>query len=97
MMKLIRIDKEDNVATSLVDLYEGEVVLEPIEELEIKCVEKIPAGHKVSLFNLFKGQAIIKYGKVIGFLTTGVEKGKLVHVHNLKSARGKELDGVEHG
>lgn len=96
MKKLIKLNVLDNIATALVELKINEQVIEPIDGIEIVCQELIPAGHKIALQNLSEKDAVIKYGKVIGFLTADVKKGCLVHVHNLKSARGKELGGNNH-
>ncbi len=45
----------------------------------------IPAGHKIALVDIFKGQFVIKYGQVIGRATQDIAKGSWIHSHNLKS------------
>ena len=52
------------------------------------CLEKtpaIPAGHKVALRDIPKGQYVIKYGQVIGRATMDIQKGDWIHSHNLRT------------
>lgn len=42
---------------------------------EILVREKIPAGHKVALQQIKKGQKVIKYGMEIGAATQDIVKG----------------------
>ncbi len=48
-------------------------------------VNEIPAGHKIALCDINKGDFVIKYGEVIGRATVAIKKGDWVHSHNLKS------------
>ena len=43
----------------------------------------IPSGHKVALRPVAAGDAVHKYGQVIGFATTPIALGDHVHSHNL--------------
>lgn len=45
-----------------------------------------PAGHKIALADIKKGEAVIKYGYPIGVATQDIKKGDFVHTHNLQSA-----------
>jgi len=54
----------------------------------------IPAGHKVALCDIKKGDFIIKYGQVIGRATENIKKGEWVHSHNLKSHLDEKMDYV---
>lgn len=47
--------------------------------------EAIPAGHKYALRHIGKGEAVIKYGEIIGRATQDIEKGEWVHTHNVRS------------
>lgn len=47
--------------------------------------EEIPAGHKYALKNIKEGEAVIKYGEIIGRATADIGKGDWVHTHNVKS------------
>lgn len=52
-----------------------EVLLQPVGE--------IPAGHKVALRDIKKGENVVKYGFPIGHATTDIAKGDWVHTHNI--------------
>jgi len=43
----------------------------------------IPAGHKVAVKAVSQGQAVRRYGQIIGFAKRDIEVGEHVHVHNL--------------
>lgn len=47
--------------------------------------EQIPAGHKYALYDIKKGEYVIKYGEIIGRATQDIVKGEWVHTHNVKS------------
>jgi altronate hydrolase len=42
-------------------------------------------GHKYALFDIKKGDDVIKYGNPIGHATADIKKGEHVHTHNLKT------------
>lgn len=49
----------------------------------IVATEQVPAGHKVALRSLAAGDAVRKYGEVIGHATAPIAAGQHVHVDNL--------------
>jgi altronate dehydratase len=49
--------------------------------------EDVPAGHKVALVNIPKGDAVVKFGVNIGTAVAAIGAGAHVHVHNLESER----------
>lgn len=56
---------------------------------------EVPAGHKIALTDIKKGEAVVKYGYPIGVATKEIKKGDFVHTHNLASALTAEaLDYV---
>jgi altronate hydrolase len=71
----------DNVGLTLVDLVQGETV--DAEQMQLLIAGAIPAGHKVALTDIPLGQAIVKYGAVIGYATVPIAMGSHVHVHNV--------------
>ena len=91
MKKAIQLDDKDNVATVTDDVSKGEQVevLSPMGEviLDAKPVEDIIFGHKLALRKLNKGEAIIKYGEVIGVASKPIAVGGWVHTHNVESGR----------
>lgn len=87
MKQGIRISKQDNVATLLVDLSAGEMlVLE--DGTGVQAREAIPYGHKIALNDIPEGSPIRKYNEIIGLASEDIVKGQWVHVHNCRSARG---------
>ncbi|WP_435170304.1 UxaA family hydrolase [Falsirhodobacter sp. 1013] len=47
------------------------------------AAEAIPAGHKVAIRPIAGGEAVLKYGQVIGVATQAIAAGAHVHVQNL--------------
>ncbi len=80
---MIIVNPEDNVAVVLRDIKKGETCRSG--EITLKAMDDIPFGHKIALFAIKEGQNVIKYGSPIGHTTTAVEKGRHVHVHNVKT------------
>ena len=47
--------------------------------------EAIPAGHKYALRTIAQGEAVIKYGEIIGRATKDIAENEWVHTHNVRS------------
>lgn len=89
-VKAIKMNPKDNVATAIDDIKSGEVVgVKNDEVFEVQVLQEIPFGHKFALRDISKGEAIVKYGEVIGRATAEIRKGEHVHVHNVESLRGR--------
>ena len=86
---VIVINSKDNVAVALRDLKPGEIVEVSIGDklVKVQVRDFIKRGHKIALYDLRKGDYIIKYGEVIGVATQDIKQGQHVHCHNVKSAR----------
>ncbi|HHT69925.1 MAG TPA: UxaA family hydrolase [Firmicutes bacterium] len=94
MSEVLILDQtKDNVAVALQTIANGErvTVLRNGDELSFHALEEIPAGHKLALVAIEKDQTIMKYGYSIGRATQSIQAGQLVHAHNVRSIRGKEL------
>jgi altronate dehydratase len=78
---VILLHARDNVAVARVRLDRGQTV-EAGGTVVITC-EPIAAGHKVALRPITQGEAVYRYGNVIGFATRAIEPGEHVHVQNL--------------
>ena len=61
-----------------------------INEKDNVCVD-LSSGHKIALFNIKKGESIIKYGYPIGSATEDIKEGESVHSHNMKTGLGDIL------
>jgi altronate dehydratase len=96
MTKLaIRIDAQDNVAMAMETLVAGEtlsVLSDEAQEVDrVTVITDVPlAYHKVALSEISRGDAIFKYGEVIGYATTPIERGEWVHLHNVESVNYRE-------
>lgn len=89
--KAIILDKKDNVATALCRLEEGDSIQVGIEDYAVNIVlpQDIPFGHKFALKDIQQGEAIIKYGEVIGLTTKQIRQGEHAHIHNVESLKGR--------
>ena len=88
----IVLDKADSVAVALADFAPGdEVAVRLVEQtLTLNVLEAVPFGHKVAIRSIAKGEAIIKYGEVIGGATADIPAGAWVHTHNLETRRARK-------
>jgi altronate dehydratase small subunit len=89
--KAILIDKKDNVATALRRMGKGDSISVAIEDRSVSVVllQDIPFGHKFALTDIQQGDAMIKYGEVIGLATKPIRQGEHVHIHNVESQKGR--------
>jgi len=72
----VKLNDNDNVATALRNIEAGETTQ------NIKSLNKIPKGHKISLRKINKGEKIIKYDQLIGIASKDILVGDHVHVEN---------------
>ena len=89
--RAIIIDKEDNVATAATDLEKGDTISVSIGGYAVSTVlvQDISYGHKFALKNIERGEAIVKYGEVVGQATNSIGKGEHVHIHNVEGLKGR--------
>jgi altronate dehydratase small subunit len=90
----IVVEETDTVATTTKELKAGDKVTAKCGNSEHKVVIKsdIKFLHKFALRRIKKGQQVIKYGQVIGEATRDIQSGEHVHIHNLRSFRGRTSD-----
>jgi hypothetical protein len=97
----LQLDPGDNVAIAKVRLEHGMLLaFEPGASVEgVLLVQghdlgAIPAGHKIALRELRPGEAVLRYGEVIGFATARISPGAHVHTHNLSAEEfSRSVDG----
>ncbi|MCU1717711.1 UxaA family hydrolase [Pseudomonas sp. 5P_3.1_Bac2] len=77
-LAVIRLNPADDVLIARQNLTVG---LQLIEGIQVR--EAIPAGHKVAARDIAPGQALRRYGQIIGFASQAIAAGQHVHVHNL--------------
>ena len=74
---VIRLHPDDSVLIARVMLLPGVEVADGVT-----TVDRIPAGHKVAIKPIAEGEAIRRYGQIIGFATTPIAPGQHIHTHN---------------
>ncbi|WP_460859600.1 UxaA family hydrolase [Rheinheimera gaetbuli] len=89
-LQVLQVHPRDNVAVALQALVQGVALPEPFAQLTAQ--QSIPAGHKVALTNIAKGESVIKYGFAIGAATTDIKAGEHIHSHNLATKLSGQVD-----
>ena len=74
---VIRLHPDDNVVIARVSLMSGA----PLAD-NAAAVQRIPAGHKAAIRPIATGEAIRRYGQIIGFASSDIASGQHVHVQN---------------
>lgn len=87
-VRALVIEPHDNVATLLDAGRKGQTIAAP-DGSTIALTQDIPMGHKVALVPFHPGDAVVKYGVPIGEATGEIAPGAHVHIHNIRSKRGK--------
>lgn len=81
--RLILQSPQDNCLIAGARLAAGERVL---VEGESVCLQKtIDLGHKLARFAIRTNDKVLRYGAVIGHVTTDVQRGEHLHTHNMES------------
>ncbi len=80
----LRLHAADNVVITKAELVAGSDLPENGTVLRLK--DAVPAGHKISTEAIKSGEAVRKYGQIIGFATCDIAPGEHVHDHNLAFA-----------
>lgn len=83
MKKAVKIHPNDNVAVMAEAAKVGERISAAGQEISLH--QDVPAGHKVALCEICKGEKIIKYGSSVGCASQPISAGDWVHSHNLKT------------
>src|ERR1700741_5424397 len=74
---VIRLHPDDGVLIARSSLPPGMVVADGVT-----TVERVPAGHKVSIRPIAIGEPVRRYGQIIGFATAPIMPGQHVHTQN---------------
>ena len=90
---LIKISPLDNVAIVVND--GGLPSSTYIEEYQLTLVDEVPQGHKVLLEPLKQGEAIVRYGEIIGYVNKDLPAGSWVNEAVTQMPEAPELDALE--
>ena len=77
--RVIRLHREDDVVIARSQLVAGTFLAEE----GVKVLGLIPPGHKMAARAIETGQAVRRYGQIIGFASQPIAAGQHVHTHNL--------------
>ena len=81
--RLLLLAESDNVFVTCATLKCGEYV--GLEGVRVKMTSDAPLGFKIARRDLAPGDKVFKYGAVIGSATALIQRGEVVHLHNMKS------------
>ena len=76
--RLLRLSADDNVLVAGGKVEAGDAV-----EAAMVARQRIPFGHKMAARAIGQGEAIRKFGQIIGFASRPIEAGDWVHEHNV--------------
>jgi len=81
--RLLLLSDRDNVIVTCASLKSGDVVTLDGETVTVRA--DAPLGFKIARCDLAPGDKVLKYGAIIGSATTAIQRGDVVHLHNMKS------------
>jgi altronate dehydratase len=79
----IRLAESDNVAMVTSDVKPGAEIEAGGRRIAVR--DSIPFGHKIALSPIQAGDAVVKFGVLIGRAKAAIQPGEHVHVHNIES------------
>lgn len=83
MTEILKINPADNVVVALQPQSAGAVI--NVDNTPITILEDVPAGHKILIKDLKKGENIIKYGFPIGHAREDKKAGAWMNENNIKT------------
>lgn len=88
----VKLHNRDNVAIAVQDIPKGTPMLGGGETLEA-----IPQGHKVALADIPSGEAIVRYGVVLGYANDEIRRGRWINEHMLRLPEPPDLTEMPYG
>jgi altronate hydrolase len=79
----VHLRPEDNVAVAIKHLGPGTSITNNGQSITLD--KRVGLGHKIAIRPIPKGEAIYKYGQIIGFAGEDIPVGGHVHVHNVRA------------
>ncbi len=79
----VHLRPEDNVAVAARPLQPGQEY--QFDGAVLTVARRVGLGHKIAVRPIAKGEAVRKYGQIIGFASEDIAAGAHVHVHNLSA------------
>lgn len=75
----LRLSEEDNLAVAVRVIEKDAEIIE-----QVRATARIPFGHKVALASIAPGEAVRKFGQIIGFASVPIMPGDWVHEQNIE-------------
>jgi galactarate dehydratase len=90
---IVKTNASDNVGIvcHALGLQKGAIV-----QNDIILVQDIPMGHKVALEAINEGETVIRYGQIIGYASTNIQKGEWVNENKLSLPNAPDLDNISY-
>jgi altronate hydrolase len=79
----VHLRPQDNIAVAARHLPEGTEI--QFDGQVLTLPRRIGMGHKIALRHIRAGEAVLKYGQIIGFAGSDIAPGSWVHVHNVRA------------
>ena len=76
----IRLNAADDVVIARVEIAQGTTLT---KEGNLRVAARVPAGHKIAVRAIKRGEPVRRYNQIIGFATGDIGAGDHVHVHNI--------------
>jgi altronate hydrolase len=76
--RFLRLNAVDNVLVALETIEKGMLL-----EHGIAAIARVPRGHKAAARAMTQGEAVLKFGQIIGFATRDIAAGDWLHEHNV--------------
>ena len=87
MNSTVHASPRDNLVTCVKALKAGDRVA--VDGREIEVLDDIPIYHKMAVAEIKAGEAVYKYGEVMGVASRDIHVGQWAHIHNIESTRGR--------
>lgn len=87
---LVKIKEQDNVAIAVAEIKAGTEVMDGIV-----ASQDIPQAHKIALSDIAEGEAIIRYGVILGYAIRPISRGAWINEHMLELPTPPDVDNME--
>ena len=81
--RLLLLSEDDNVVVTCDSLKSGDAVTLDGDTVTLRA--DAPLGFKLARRDLAPGDKVLKYGAIIGSATAAIQRGDVVHLHNMRS------------
>jgi len=89
--ELVIMSEADNIGIVKVPVTKGQKITigDGRPDNVIEAREEIPFGFKIAIQDIKGGETVYKYGEPIGIASLDIQKGEMVHVHNMEGLRAR--------